>query len=105
MRDGVQRQHRRRSGRRGVAGELGHRATDRAGGERLRASFSDLRIDAAGDRIPHQLRQPRRGAERVQHGDRARRAVGVRRLLASSGGQQQVIDLGQRGQPGAAVGQ
>ncbi len=54
----------------------GDRSGDGAGGEGLGSSFGGLWVDAAGDRVPHQLGQPRRGAERVEHRDGTRRAVG-----------------------------
>lgn len=81
------------------------RAGDRAGGERLRPLLRDLRVNATGDRVPHEFRHAGGGAERVEHRDRAQRAALGERLLAALGGEQQVVDLRQRGHRRAAVRQ
>ena len=54
-----------------VGAAVGDGAGDGAGGERLRAAFGDLGVDAPGDGVPHQLGQvPGGGAERVEDRDR-----------------------------------
>jgi len=55
-----------------VLAAAGDRAGDGAGAEGLGAALGDHRVDAPGDRVPHQLRHPRRDPERVQHRDRPR---------------------------------
>ena len=86
------RPRRRRSGprRRRASGD---RALDGAGGERLGPPLGDHRVGAAGDRVPHQLRQPRAPGRT----GRAPRPAGCR-LARGVEGEQQVVGLGQRHQ-------
>ena len=89
----------------------GDRAGDRPGGEGLRAFLGDLRVDATGDGVPHELGQPWGGPERVKHRDRTRQPIAStststaaasasaasldERALAPAGGEEQVIEFRQ----------
>ena len=88
-----------------VPGALGDRTPDGAGGERLRAAFGDHRVHTPVDRVPHQLRQPRRQTERVQHRHRTTTRLPVAASRTVVDGQQQVLGLGQRDQRRARCGQ
>ncbi len=67
----------------------GDGGADRAGGERLRPTLRQQRVDAADDRVPHQFGQAGCETERVEHNTRsAVRCAGRQR-------QQQVVGLGQ----------
>ena len=94
-----------------VLPSAGHRAGDRPGGEGLRAFLGDLRVDATGDGVPHELGQPWGGPERVEHRDRTRQpttspstctltgtgssASLAERALPPAGGEEQVIEFRQ----------